>query len=176
MVESRGQTTMSAAPPPPPPAANVLVAPFKARAEERGHRVQWHHLWFAVRRWKWSSLAIVPSSPKLSSFRVAQELSWVGSYHMPRSVQLFDARGITQDMSGLPLEMLASAGKDENMVVMATDSVFDNEAAIPMVLAADAVLLCIVLERSDFKTTRQTLDLLGSKVIGSLTLPQNLRV
>ncbi len=163
-------------PPSPPPAANVVAAPFKARSEDRGARVQWHHLWFAARRWKWSSLAIVPSSPKLSSFRVAQELSWVGSYHMPRSVQLFDARGITQDMSGLPLEMLSSAGRNDDTVIMATDSEFDNEAAIPMLLAADAILICVVLDASDFKTTRQTLDLLGSKVIGSLTLPKNLRV
>jgi hypothetical protein len=161
---------------PPPPPANVVVAPFKARTEEKGSRVEWHHLWFAACRWKWSSLAIVPSSPGLSSFGVAQELAWVGSYHMPRSVQLFDARGITREMSGIPLEMLANAGKEDRALVMATDSIFDNEAAIPLLLAADAILLCVVLERSDFKTTRQTLDLLRSKVIGSLTLPRNLKV
>jgi len=155
---------------------NVVVAPFKARSPEKGSRVEWHNLWFATRRWSWSSLAVVPSSPKLSSFVVAQELSWVGSYHLPRSVQLFDARGITQEVSGLPMEMLASARKDDRVVVVAADSVFDNEAAIPLVLAADAILLCIVLGRSDFKTTRQTLELLGSKVIGSLTLPENLGV
>jgi hypothetical protein len=153
---------------------NVVVAPFKARAREKGSRVEWHHLWFAARRWDWSSLAVVPSSPKLSSFGVAQELSWVGSYHMARSVQLLDARGITQDTSGLPMEMLASARKDERVVVVSADSVFDNEAAIPLVLAADAILLCVVLGKSDFKTTRQTLELLGSKVIGSLTLPESL--
>ena len=79
-------------------------------------------------------------------------------------------------MSGLPLEMLASAGKEERMLIMATDSIFDNEAAIPLLLAADAILLCVVLERSDFNTTRRTLDLLRSKVIGSLTLPKNLKV
>jgi hypothetical protein len=150
----------------------VATKPPPARQDQDRLNVGWHLLWFATRRWEWSSLAVVPASRGLSTLPVAQALTWVGAYHLPQPVELVNAIDIPLEQAGRLAARLKSATPLNNILITAMDSVFDNQAGIPVMLAADAVLLVIALGQSDFSSARQTVELLGQKAIGCVTLPR----
>jgi hypothetical protein len=149
----------------------VAAKPPPAQQDQDRLNVDWHLLWFATRRWDWSSLAIVPADRGLSTLPVAKSLTWVGAYH-PQPVELVNAVDIPLEQAGKLAARLKSAAPLHNILIAAMDSVFDNQAAIPVMLAADAVLLVVALGQTDFSAARQTLELLGQKTIGCVTLPR----
>jgi hypothetical protein len=150
----------------------VLTKAHPAQQDQDRLNVDWHLLWFATRRWDWSSLAIVPASRGLSPLPVAKSLTWVGAYHLPQPVEMVNAVDIRLEQAGNLAARLKAAAHLHNILIVAMDSVFENQAAIPVMLAADAVLLVVALGRSDFSSARQTLELLGQKTIGCVTLPR----
>jgi hypothetical protein len=135
-------------------------------------RVEWHQLWIAVCRWRWSSLAVVPASPTDWSLRVARSLMRVGSIHLGGPVQLMDACDVASNAVSTFTTYLDDARQTPRSLILACPSPAQNEAAIPIILAADAVLLAVVLDESSFKSTSQILKLFGPRIIGSVTLPK----
>jgi hypothetical protein len=135
-------------------------------------RVEWHQLWIAVRRWQWTSLAIVPVSPTDWAVHVARSLVRVGSIHLGAAVQLLDASQVPKGAVGTFTNYLEDARRSARSVILACPQPARNEAAIPIILSADAILLAVVREESSFKGTEQILKLFGPRIIGSVVLPK----
>jgi hypothetical protein len=137
-------------------------------------RVEWHQLWVSVRRWQWSSLAVVPASPTDWAVQVARSLTRVGSIHLGTAVQLLDASQMPKSAIRSFTSYLDDARAQARSVVVACSNPARNEASIPVILAADAVILAIVRDESTFKGTQQLLKLFGPRIIGSVLLPKSL--
>jgi hypothetical protein len=141
---------------------------------EDDRRVEWHQLWVAVRRWQWSSLAIVPASPTDWAVHVARSLVRVGSIHLGTAVQLLDATQMPKSAISSFTNYLEDARVVARSVIVACSNPSRNEASIPVILSADAVILAIVRDESTFKGTEQLVKLFGPRIIGSVVLPQSM--
>jgi hypothetical protein len=132
-------------------------------------------LWFATQARPWNSLAVLPVAPGGPALEVAQALHEVGSRASPVPLRLLDGRSVSLSTSaGLIVNMTAlqqaGPGRQGSRVVVVLHSVLAELAGIPVALAADAVLLCIELEKTTLEDARRTLALVGGaeKVIGCI--------
>jgi hypothetical protein len=155
-------------------------------------------LWFATRRKDWKSLVVVPAAPGLSAFPIAKALGEIGGVIRMSPVQVVNAEGLdlpsiamlVQDFSGDQQRgggsvwTSASPGnngpqgaepfstlKQERAFIVAIEPVVTNPLALPLALAADAVLLCLELGVTDVEAAKHTIDLVGrDRLVGSVLL------
>jgi hypothetical protein len=127
-------------------------------------------LWFACLRREWSSLVVIPAHPGGSSLFVARSLAEVGGLQRNSPVKLITAEGTDMAAtSRLIIDMTAHVASG-GLVIVAIDSVLENQAGIPVALAADAALLCVSYGESDFASARRTLELVGQdRFVGTVT-------
>jgi hypothetical protein len=144
----------------------VLATP----AEEPSREIQW--LWFAVQRFPWSSLALVPVSPGRSCRKLAQVLVKVASLESSGSpVSLIDAAGVElNDLSSLSAKVASGVAGGRRTVILA-DPVTHDPAAVPVARRADAVLLCIELGRAQVADAQRAVELIGrERIIGCVAI------
>ncbi len=128
-------------------------------------------LWFAVLKREWSSLVVVPSHPGSSGLNIARELASIASIHRGTEVKLINAESAElRGTSRLIVEM-TSVVRAGQMCIVAVDSVVENQAGIPLALAADAALLLVTLNETELASARKTLELVGpSRFVGSVVV------
>ncbi len=125
---------------------------------------QFRDLWFATLRHEWSALVLVPAHEGASAVPVARLLAEIGG------VDLICAEGVTPGSSTRVTQgMLASATRGR--VIVALDPVVSNPAGLPVALAADAALLCVMLGKTEIASARRTVEMIGlDRFIGCVTL------
>lgn len=128
-------------------------------------------LWFACMRKEWSSLVVIPAASGQSANRVARALVDVGTLLRVAQVKLIQAEGMNLGAtSRLIVEMTTQVG-DGGLAVVSIDPVLDNQAGIPVALAADAALLCVRLGETDLSAARRTVEMIGrDRFLGAVTL------
>ncbi len=146
----------------------------KIGAEPQPVPVELRRLWFAAVRREWSSLVVVPAHEGGSAIRVAEALVQIGSIHGSRPVRLIDARThLLSEAARLVVEMTSCVAAGEIAIVV-VDSVVGSETGIPLLLAADAALLCVTLGESDFVSAQRTIEMVGrERFLGSVVLDRN---
>src|SRR5687768_2847733 len=134
------------------PSVGTPVTPLPPTVPPR----ELQQLWFATLKRPWSSLVVVPAHPGDSTLEVAQALASVGALHRSRPARLIDAaEAELKDASRLILEMTSHVNAG-SLVVVSVQSVVQNQAGIPLALAADAVLLSVALGEADFASAERT--------------------
>lgn len=132
---------------------------------------EWQQLWFSLLTRKWSSLAVVPSHPGISSLFVAQALCDVGKLHRQKPVHLVNAEGVHLVDASSFIDSLGDVAARGDIALVAVDSPLENQAAIPISRSAEAALLVVPLGESTFRNAQRTVELLGrERFIGSITL------
>jgi hypothetical protein len=139
----------------------------------------WQSLWFAVRSKPWASLAVLPAGPRESALAVANGLYDVGALASGGPMRLLDARAVNLTSSAsfiVNMSSLVSGPGErrtgEQRVIVLLSSVIEQLAGVPVVLAADAVLLTVTLGKTTIDSARRTLELLGAdRVIGCVLVP-----
>ena len=146
----------------------------KSGTEPQPVPVELRRLWFAALRREWSSLVVVPAHPGGSALQVAEALVQIGGIHGSRPVRLLDARTLVlKEAAKLVVEMSSWAAAGE-VVIVVVDSVVWSETGIPLLLAADAALLCVTLGESDFDSAKRTIELVGrERFLGSVVLDRS---
>jgi hypothetical protein len=129
-------------------------------------------LWFSTQEWPWNSLVVLAASPGGPALEVAQALFDIGVRASSQSLKLVDFRNVSLASSnGMAKSLRASQpppGRSGGRVLVVLPSVLAQPAAIPVALAADAVVLCIEFKKTLLQDARRTLALLGGpqKVLG----------
>jgi len=136
-------------------------------------------LWFAVQARPWLSLAILPAGPGESALDVANALYDVGALISGGPIRLMDARTVTLATSASFIVNMSSlvsapgekrAGTQRAVVVLS--SVVEQLAGVPIVLAADAVVLTMTLGKTRLDDARRTLELIGTeRALGCVLVP-----
>ena len=121
-------------------------------------------LWAATLKHEWSALVVVPAHAEDSAVNVARALAKIGE------VDFIDGEEVTPSSSTrVTQDMLAQATRGR--VVVALDPVVSNPAVLPIVLAADAALICITLGQTEIASARRTVELIGrERFIGCVTV------
>ena len=130
------------------------------------------HLWRAIQKTPWHSLAIVPADIATDARPVADALVTTASLMMGKAPELLDGTGLTPSKAAMfILDMSLAAQPREHGAVVVLDAVATNEACIPVAIAADAVLLVATLKEATFAGFQRTLELLGrDRILGCVTL------
>jgi hypothetical protein len=166
----------------------------KARAAPRLPPPELQELWFACRRHEWRSLAVVSTVPRSSTFPIVQALGEVADLlhagtvrvRCAEAVELPDIAYLVMEMSGRnPSPVLGPAAPriprsalppqdpagGEQLLIVAVDSVVSAPMVLPVVLAADAVLLCVELGVTDLGAARHSVELIGrERIIGTVVV------
>jgi len=128
-------------------------------------------LWFTTMRWEWSSLVLVPAHASGSAIWIAKALAEIGIPQQSRAAKI-TAQGAmlaaTSELVGdLVTQSTIRSMKSSNErwktghTIIAIDPVVSNPAGIPVALAADAVLLCVEIGKTDIASARKTVQLIG---------------
>jgi hypothetical protein len=130
------------------------------------------HLWRAIQKTPWHSLAIVPADIATDARPVADALVSTASLMMGKAPELLDGTGLTPSKAAMfILDMSLAAQPREHGAVVVLDSVATNEACIPVAIAADAVVLVATLKEATFAGFQRTVELLGrDRILGCVTL------
>jgi hypothetical protein len=174
------------------------VKPEPARAPAPGlPSRELQELWFATRRKDWKSLVVVPAAAGLSAYPLAKALGEIGSIIRMSPVQVVNAEGmdltriaelvadITDELSPQRASSVWTSGAPGNngpsgwegsvqrsgqdrAIIVASEPVVENPLALPLVLSADAVLLCMTLGDTAVASARHTIELVGrERIIGT---------
>jgi hypothetical protein len=122
-------------------------------------------------RGTWHSLVVVPAEPGLSARPVAEALVEVSGLVRGNSAKLFPAEGL--EISGASKIIVETMSHVENagLAVASIDSVVEKQSGVPIVMAADAALLCVHLGLTTTENARKTIELIGrDKFIGVITI------
>jgi hypothetical protein len=137
-------------------------------------------LWFAVQTRPWLSLAVLPAGPGGSALSVANALYDVGALVSGGPIRLLDARAVTLATSAsfiVNMSSLVSAPGERRTggtqrAVVVLSSVLEQLAGVPIVLAADALVLTVTLGKTRIDDVRRTQELVGAdRIIGCVLVP-----
>ena len=130
------------------------------------------HLWRAIQKTPWHSLAIVPADIATDARPIAEALVSTASLMLGKAPELLDGTGLQSSKAAMfILDMTLASQPREHGAVVVLDSVVANEACIPVAIAADQVLLVATLKEATFAGFTRTLELLGrDRIIGCVTL------
>lgn len=128
-------------------------------------------LWVATLKHDWRALAVIPAAGGSSAAEVARGLYRVGLNEAGVALRFVNGTGAdlasTTRMAAEVREVVAQGGR----VVIVVDPPAQAEAAVPLALCADAVVLGIELGRTTRRDVEETVDELGgAKVIGSVLI------
>jgi hypothetical protein len=136
-------------------------------------------LWFATRRWEWSTLVLVPAHPGGSAIEVAKALARVSGLRGGKALKitaegmsLASTSDLVEDIAARSTIRSMKAGNDRGkQTIIAIDSVVSNPAGIAVAVAADAVLLCVELGRTAIESAQRTVELIGrERFIGCVVI------
>lgn len=130
------------------------------------------HLWRAIQKSPWHSLAIVPADIATDARPIAEALVNTASLMLGKAPELLDGTGLQPAKAAMfILDMSLASQAREHGAVVVLDSVMANEACIPVAISADAVVLVATLKEATFAGFTRTLELLGrDRIVGCITL------
>lgn len=134
-------------------------------------RVQHHEQLLGCVRGDWRSLVVLPAQPGVSAYAVADALvSTSNQVRAVRATLLPAERVEPARVSQVIVEMIdrVHAG---GVVVAVVGSVLEHPETMPLLMAADAVLLCVYLGRTGIDEARRTVELVGrERFLGAVTV------
>ncbi len=132
---------------------------------------EWAQLWFAIQRYSWTLLAVIPARPGDSGLESATALVAAGRMFNDGAVHLVDATGAAPQAVDLIIASMSGALANGNQLVIALDCPLVNPASIPIARHAGAALLAVPLGESLLDETRRTIESVGKHYfLGSVAL------
>jgi hypothetical protein len=132
---------------------------------------EWQRLWLAIESRPWRSLALVPASEGASpdfTLVVAVALSRTGMVHLGSPIQVADATRVPLNQLTAFLEEVRRCTNTGERLLVALPPTGTSPITAAIVQAADAALLCVMLERMTSTQAKRTIKLVGqSRFLGS---------
>lgn len=133
---------------------------------------EWQRLWLSLQGKSWRSLAIVPAAkgaPKDFSLRIAVILSRTGMVHLGRPIQVADATNVPLGYLAQLLDEISRCTKDGDLILVALAPIAGSPLTPSIAQAADASLLCVMLERMKTAEMKKTVAQIGAnRFVGSV--------
>ncbi|MDZ7630055.1 MAG: hypothetical protein U5K74_01540 [Gemmatimonadaceae bacterium] len=131
----------------------------------------WSQLWFAIQRYSWRTLVVVPAAPGERGLETASAIVDAGRLYAENSVHLVDATDAAPHAVDLIIASLSGTIAPGTQLVVAIDNPITNPASIPIARHADVALLAVRLGAPLLADARRTIDSIGRQCfIGSVSL------
>jgi hypothetical protein len=129
-------------------------------------------LWRALLLTGWRCLVVIPANPATSSESVVGALrSIVPSGGLP-DLEVIDGRGASMGDGDRLAGQVTERNASGRRVIAFIDPITQSLAGVPLVRAADAVLLVVQVESPDVDSLSSTLSIVGiDRVVGSVAVP-----
>jgi hypothetical protein len=133
-------------------------------------------LWFTLTQRAWWSLVVMPGDFRTNIGPLAETLTAAGCRARRLPVRLHDAQQLELPQAAKLIEEMVQPSTQHSGVIVAVGSPLTFPGAIPVALAADAVLLCVELGVTKMDSAQQTVDLLGrQRFLGTVALQRDSR-
>ncbi len=129
-------------------------------------------LWLSLQKRPWRSLAVMSAGGGIDTLAVADALAKVAWQYTGQPSCVFDMRELSLRLLEHQIRDMAAQLQGGERVFVALRSMSENPTAVPLAMAADAVVLCIELGKTEIKGAQRTLATIGrDRFIGALLVP-----
>lgn len=137
-----------------------------------GDDVRLQLLWLALQQRAWRSLAVMAASDGIETLAVADTLAKIAWAYTGQPTCVLDMRDLSLRLLEHQIRDMAAQLQGGERVFVALRAMSENPTAVPLAMAADAVVLCVQLGRTDIKSARRTLATIGrERFLGTLLVP-----
>jgi hypothetical protein len=151
----------------PVPASIVLAHPGPEVASQLWDDVRLQKMWLAVRSQEWRVLAVLAASKSVETYQIAELLAQLAWRYQGQPSSVCDLRDLSLRLVDYQLRELKSQVDAGTRILVSLRSIFENPTATPVARQADAVLLCISLGTTSFKSVEKTIAEVGrERVLG----------
>jgi hypothetical protein len=169
-VPGRALPPEPASPPGPNPTVTEEVSAL-GTAFDAVTAIEWQKLWLATQRRPWRSLAVVPVGGGIPTARVVRALAEVGSGHLGPGLMVTDATNVTLEWLRASMESWTKRRGRIDRVLIALGPVLERPGSLALAQAADAAILCLVLNESSIAEAARTIEEVGrERFLGSVIL------
>lgn len=127
-----------------------------------GDDVRLQQLWLSLQQRSWRSLAVLGAARGTPTLEAANSLALCAWWYTGQPSCVLDMRDLTLRLLENQIRDMAAAQlKGGERVFVALRSPADNPTAFPLALAADAVVLCVELGRTEIKSAQRTISTIG---------------
>lgn len=155
------------------PNAETALAP-RHQSPEFWRQPDWQRLWLALQGRPWRSLALVPAGeggPGDSTLRVAVTLARTGMIHLGSPIQVADGTRVPLAYLTQFMDEVKHCTKTGDLVLIALSPVAKNPITLSIAQAADAALLCVLIEHMAASQAKDTVAQIGlNRFVGSVIL------
>jgi hypothetical protein len=136
-------------------------------------------LWFALQRWRWTSLVVVPADEGGSAVRIVQSLAAVGTRLHGAAVTAVLATGLdftsaaqtAKALSGIASANGRGAVSPPDQAIVAVEPVIERPLAIAVARSADLALLYVEMGKTRVASAQRSVELVGrDRFLGCLVL------
>ncbi len=153
----------------PPEQAPSAVMVRADAVPTHGDDVALQTLWLSLQRRPWQSLAVLAASKGVATLPAANSLARIGWWYTGRPSCVFDMRDLSLRLLDHQIRNMGAQLQGGERVFVALRALAENPTASPLAMAADAVVLCVELGKTDIKSARQTIATVGrDKFIGTI--------
>lgn len=152
-----------------------LVRPREeaTEVETRAGPAELQRMSLTVLRADWSTLAVVATDPRTPAWEIANALVDAARAHRLRAVRAVNGLGAQAAQVTRLMEPIAVPDGADARTVIAVDDPVANPACMPLVVAADAVLLLVRLGSSKSSSVEAMTELVGrERVVGCVVFPE----
>jgi non-ribosomal peptide synthetase component E (peptide arylation enzyme) len=132
----------------------------------------WQRLWLSVQAQAWGTLAVVPAgagAPRDFTLTVATTLARTGIMHLGIPIQVADGTRIQLSNVAQFLEELRRLREAGDLILIAVAASRESPVTKSLAQAADAALLCVMMEKMGWGEARETVRIIGhERFIGSV--------
>ncbi|NUQ19891.1 MAG: hypothetical protein HOQ09_02915 [Gemmatimonadaceae bacterium] len=134
----------------------------------------WAHVWFTAQPHRWSTLVIVPATPRFRVSRLAEALATAGRTYGEPDIMLIDATDARPEAIAEIVATGAQRAAARRKTVIAVRSPYADPGAIAIARAADVTLLAVPLGATKIAQARGTIELIGREhFLGAVTVDRN---
>ena len=137
----------------------------------QGHSSDLERLWRALMTTSWQCLVVIPAGPSTSVDSVLDALQLVLAPDGSDTTEILDGRSASMGDGDLLARQVVDGGSTGRRVVAFIDPITQSLAGVPLVRAADSVLLIVQIDSSDVESLSSTLSIVGAdRVVGAVAV------
>lgn len=130
---------------------------------------RWQHLWLAIQRRPWRSVAVLAAGPGVDTLELSNAVSKLAWRYSGEPSTVFDLRAVTLRLVDYQLREIAERVGAGERAVLALTSIAENPASVPLARGADCVIVCAAPGKTPLKSIQAAIQQVGrERVIGSL--------
>jgi hypothetical protein len=142
---------------------------IQPRSPVVGDEVGMETLWLSLQRRPWQSLAVLAASKGVATLEAANSLARMGWWFTGQPTCVFDMRDLSLRLLEDQIRSMGAQLQGGERAFVALRSLTENPTAGPIAMAADAVVLCVELAKTDIKGAQKAIASIGrDKFIGTI--------